>query len=306
MAAGVESVWKAIFDHSPDGMFLIDEKGLFRAFNPAMENLTGWKQTDVLGKEESFIPFHCTDENGAVASSSSCSTQLASLKRGLSPYHEHFLKTKWGRNIVVIVSYKIIPFHVIGKAYFLGIMKDITERKAEENMLKVEAVTDSLTGLYNFRYFQRQLDLEIKRANRYLHPLSLIIADIDHFKDYNDRYGHPQGNVILKRVAELLKLHTRETNAIARYGGDEFVILLPEADIWIALRAAARIRKIIQKEAFLFPGDRAKKILTVSLGVASLSSEAMDAEGLVRSADAALYRAKASGRNQLNGSVSPA
>jgi|SRR5579863_142406 len=303
----VDVFWKAIFDYSPDGMFLIDEKGQFQAFNPAMERLTGWKQADILGKKESLIPFRCTDQQGAVVCSSSCLGQLASENRESflyhEQYHEHFLKTKGGRDIVVMVSYNVIPLPVIGSAYFLGIMKDITEKKAEEKRLKAEAITDSLTGLHNFRYFEGQLASEIKRAKRYLHPLSLIIADIDHFKEYNDCYGHLQGNAILRRVAELLKLHTRETNVIARYGGDEFVVLLPETGIWIARQAAARIRKIIESEAFLFPADQSRKVLTVSLGVASLSREAMDAERLLGSADAALYRAKASGRNRLTGSL---
>jgi len=290
---------EAIFEYSPDGMFLIDEEGIIRAFNPAMERLTGWKREEVIGKKECLALFRCRNEAGEAICFANCPGQTALRREEAVSYRELFLQTRWGTEIAVAASYDTIPASVSGRSYILGIMKEMTEKKGEERALRMEAITDGLTGLYNFRYFQRQLEFEIRRAQRYLHPLSLVMVDIDHFKHYNDCHGHPQGNVILERIAALLKTYTRETNHVARYGGEEFVILLPETEARIAARAAVRLRRIIQKEPFPFQDEQPGGNLTASLGVASFPRDASGAEDLVQRADQALYRAKALGRNRV-------
>lgn len=290
---------EAIFEYSPDGMFLIDEDGIIQAFNPAMERLTGWKGEEVIGKKECRALFHCRNEAGKAVCAATCPGQTALRKKGAVSYRELFLQTRGGTEIAVAASYDTIPASVSGRPYILGIMKEITEKKGEERALRMEALTDGLTGLYNFRYFQRQLEFEIKRAQRYLHPLSLVMIDIDHFKHYNDSHGHLQGNVILERMAALLRSYTRETNHVARYGGEEFAILLPETEARIAAKAAVRLRRIIQKEPFPFQDEQPGGNLTASIGVASFPMDASDAEDLVQRADEALYRAKALGRNRV-------
>jgi len=295
----MKSLQEAIFEYSPDGMFLVDEEEILRAFNPAMERLTGWKGGEVIGKKECLAFFRCRNEEGEAVCFTPCPGHTALKKGGKVSYRELFLQTREGKEIAVAASYEFIPASVSGRSYILGIMKEITEKKGKERILKAEATTDGLTGLYNFRYFQKQLEFEIKRAQRYLHPLSLIMVDIDHFKHYNDCHGHPQGNVILERIAALLKVYTRETNHVARYGGEEFVILLPETEARIAARAAVRIRRMIQKEPFPFQDKQPGGNLTASLGVASFPMDASGAEDLVQCADQALYRAKALGRNRV-------
>lgn len=290
---------EVIFEYSPDGMFLIDENGVIQAFNPAMERLTGWKGEEVIGKRGCRALFHCRNEAGEAICAATCPGQMALKKKGAVSYRELFLQTREGREIAVAASYDLIPASVSGRPYILGIMKEITEKKGEERALRMEALTDGLTGLYNFRYFQRQLEFEIKRAERYLHPLSLVMVDIDHFKHYNDCHGHLRGNVILERIAALLKSSTRETNHVARYGGEEFAILLPETEARVAAKAAVRLRRIIQKEPFPFQDEQPGGNLTASLGVASFPMDASDAEDLVQCADQALYRAKALGRNRV-------
>jgi diguanylate cyclase (GGDEF)-like protein len=155
------------------------------------------------------------------------------------------------------------------------------------------AITDGLTSLYNRRHFQEQLPAEIQRARRYMHEFSLIMIDIDNFKVYNDTCGHKVGDAILQELGALLKRCARASDVVARYGGDEFVMLLPCTGRGNAAAAAERIRAIIEKCTF----PRRKK-LTVSMGVASFPQDAEDGGEIVARADEALYTAKRLGKNR--------
>lgn len=172
-----------------------------------------------------------------------------------------------------------------------------TRLREKQEELMSETITDALTGLHNFRYFQTYLKNEIRRASRYAHPFALLIADIDHFKNFNDKNGHPMGNVILKQVASILKESLREDSFIARYGGEEFVIVLPETDLHGAKAASEHLRKAI--EASLFPGQNHQPggKLTISLGGATFPRDSEVSSQLIEKADRALYAAKSSGRN---------
>lgn len=158
------------------------------------------------------------------------------------------------------------------------------------------AITDGLTKLFIHRYFQARLDEEMIRAKRYHTACSLILFDIDHFKKFNDTYGHQQGDIVLIEVARLIKDAVRDTIDIpARYGGEEFAIILPETDAKGALLVAERLRKTI--EAHEFPGqDQALKV-TVSLGIASFPDHASVKNILIKKADVTLYKCKENGRN---------
>ena len=170
---------------------------------------------------------------------------------------------------------------------------DITARRASEKQLKALATTDGLTQINNHRAFREQLTLEMMRSTRYSHPLALIMIDVDHFKAFNDTFGHPAGDVVLKDVAAVLKLAARGTDFAARYGGEEFAIILPDTDTIGASIIAERIRAGIQDSAW------ALRPVTVSLGVASFSPDLTDASDFVARADRALYSAKTQGRNRV-------
>ncbi len=164
------------------------------------------------------------------------------------------------------------------------------------------AITDELTGLYNFRYLKEHLKEEIKRSQRYGHPLALIMADIDHFKEYNDTFGHPEGNKALKSVANILKSNVREVDIVGRYGGEEFIIILPEAKQKQAQEIAERIRLKVEEYKFINNKDKdypAETKLTLSLGVTSCFREVISPQGLIYKADQALYLAKRKGRNRV-------
>ncbi|UCB44800.1 MAG: sensor domain-containing diguanylate cyclase [Spirochaetota bacterium] len=160
------------------------------------------------------------------------------------------------------------------------------------------SITDGMTELYNYRYFKRRLDYEVVRASRYNHCLSLVLFDVDYFKNYNDTLGHPAGDAALKKVAMILRSMIRKSDIPVRYGGEEFCVILPEGTTETGLVFAERLRK--QIEAYRFEREEVQPggTLTVSLGVASFPKHADSAQQLVKEADAALYRAKGLGRNR--------
>lgn len=155
------------------------------------------------------------------------------------------------------------------------------------------AATDALTGLCNLRGFRRRLGEEFAEARRLGRELSLVMIDVDRFKDYNDSFGHPAGDEALKELARILREETRDYDVAARYGGEEFAVLLPSAGQTEAERVAERVRKAV--EVRIWP----LRPLTVSLGAATLPCDAESPEGLVGAADQALYAAKEGGRNRV-------
>jgi diguanylate cyclase (GGDEF)-like protein len=161
------------------------------------------------------------------------------------------------------------------------------------------SVTDALTGLRNRRALDERLQEELLRAQRYHHPLSVIMADLDHFKNYNDRHGHPAGDVILRQVASLLQSHVRETDFVARYGGEEFVALLPETAKDSGLEVAEKIRAAVEAACFPHAETQPGGRLTISLGVATFPEDLAEAHNLISKADEALYRAKRAGRDRV-------
>jgi len=162
--------------------------------------------------------------------------------------------------------------------------------------LKRQAKCDGLTGLYNHAEFQRLLRTELERSLRYKHPLSLLMLDVDNFKEINDRFGHQRGDEVLRYLARVLQQQSRPSDHLARYGGEEFVLLLPEIDHAGAMASAERIRRaVVEQSAAVVDGE--KILTTVSIGVATFPNHAQSAEELIRRADEAMYLAKHAGRN---------
>ena len=175
--------------------------------------------------------------------------------------------------------------------------KEIEARKKAEKKLRQQATTDYLTGIFNRRYFFETARKELERAQRYNHPLSIIIFDIDHFKKINDTYGHGAGDKALCLLTVEGKSRLRENDVFARYGGEEFVILLPETDLEQARQMAERMRKK-RAETPLNLGVATVK-LTISFGVSSLDNENIPLDELLLRTDKALYQAKETGRNRV-------
>jgi diguanylate cyclase (GGDEF)-like protein len=161
------------------------------------------------------------------------------------------------------------------------------------------SIRDPLTDLYNRRKFEAQLDFEVKCYKRYKRPLCLMMLDVDHFKNYNDKNGHLKGDEVLKGTANLIQKHIREIDWSFRYGGEEFVVLLPATSKAKSYPVAERIRKAIFEE--YFPGEEIQPLgrVTISIGIASIPDDASDALELIQKADEALYKAKSEGRNRV-------
>jgi diguanylate cyclase (GGDEF)-like protein len=186
---------------------------------------------------------------------------------------------------------------------------EVTERTRELRAAIAEleqlATRDGLTGLYNHRYFQEWLDIELSRARRHGHPVSLLFIDVDHFKQYNDRNGHPAGDRLLKRLSSVLTggrssglpVTTRKSDIVARYGGEEFVMLLPETSFEGARIKAQRILAAMAEQSFEHGEAQPSGRVSVSIGVACFPEHGQDKQELIAAADKMLYKAKHAGRN---------
>src|SRR5437867_2160351 len=173
----------------------------------------------------------------------------------------------------------------------------------ERRNMEKRAAEDPLTGLYNQRMFEERLRHEFERAKRYGRPLSLMMIDIDDFKQVNDQYGHHWGDAVLREIARILKEKTRKSDILVRYGGDEFTLMLPEASIAVALQTADKLRTEI-KAAIFRPDSGPSFSVTVSVGVSStLAGNYEDGAAFLHDADAALYRAKRKGKNRVESRV---
>lgn len=160
------------------------------------------------------------------------------------------------------------------------------------------SVRDELTGLYNRRHFQGVLQMEWKRATRFKRPLSLLMVDIDHFKEFNDTLGHRHGDKVLKLISELISKNLREVDTVARFGGEEFVVLLPDTDREGAVVVGEKLRRIVQTEHFE-EDHRHILPLTISVGISVFPDDAKEMDDLIDHADIALYEAKDGGRNRV-------
>jgi diguanylate cyclase (GGDEF)-like protein len=172
------------------------------------------------------------------------------------------------------------------------------ELEKSNAILKNLSIRDGLTGLYNHRYFQEVLTMELVRSRRYNKSVALVFIDVDHFKKYNDTHGHPDGDGLLVTLARILLDSLRASDTVARYGGEEFVLILPETTKDGALHVAESIRKKVYDHPF--PGRETQPLgrITISLGVAAFPHDGADGSSLIERADKALYEAKKAGRNR--------
>ena len=179
----------------------------------------------------------------------------------------------------------------------LGAIMDITARKQAEELLRHESMHDPLTRLFNRRYMEEILERELRRAQRSRQPISVIMLDIDRFKQINDTFGHAAGDSLLRKLSSFLLNHVRGADIACRYGGDEFVLILPNAPLEIAQQRAEKLREGC-KEILVDPGQLPGQI-TLSAGVATFPDQGATRETLFQAADAALYAAKKTGRNRV-------
>jgi diguanylate cyclase (GGDEF)-like protein len=186
----------------------------------------------------------------------------------------------------------------------LRLKRVLKERKLTKERIRMMeklqklAVTDGLTKLYNSRSFYSQLETEVDRFNRYKHPLALLLLDLDHFKEYNDNYGHLEGDKVLVRFSQIIKSCLRTNDTAYRYGGEEFTVILPETGAEEAGTVAQRIRAALEAERFV-PLDGKPVKITISIGVTEYQTKE-ELSTFIQRADQAMYRSKQKGRNLVS------
>jgi len=185
----------------------------------------------------------------------------------------------------------------VGRTIFKFLDGGNIEQAYHEEIYRLTTV-DGLTQIHNRRFLDEALEREISRGIRYGRELSLVLVDIDKFKDINDQFGHLAGDAVLKSMAQLIRENIRREDVFARFGGEEFALLLPEVDIRGAVLMAEKIRKLVQNHRFVFDDDVIP--VTVSAGVATLGAHQGESRELIHAADSRLYEAKQTGRNRVS------
>lgn len=274
----------------------------FAYIGPQIEALLGWQVSSWKTVQDWAERIHEEDRERVT---SFCFTQS---RGGVDHEADYRALTKdgdyiWIRDVV----------HVVRDAQgevesLIGFMFDISERKKTEAQLiemqkELEALSfkDALTGIANRRMFDSVMEMEWANARRSNHPLGLVMVDIDYFKQYNDCYGHLQGDACLRRVARALaSAATRSADFVARFGGEEFALVLPGADVAAAMKVAERCRSLIFKEQIVHGKSPVSHILTISMGVGAIVPGHQDAiTDFIEAVDRRLYQAKQHGRNAI-------
>ena len=310
-----EHILRDILESSPIPTFVIDKDHTVMYWNRALEVMSGLKAREIIGSGDHWKAFYLEPRP----------TIADLLVDGFHHDIPRWYPGKYKQSELIDDAYEVTDYFRVFEGSgrwlrftasllkndhgeVLGAMEtleDITDRKrAEEALRESEAryrtlsVTDSLTELYNSRYFYEQLQLEIERAERYGHPLSLLLLDIDNFKRFNDTYGHLEGDRVLIRLGEVIRRCLRKTDSAYRFGGEEFTLILPETGGAAAIVLAERVREEFANEIF-HPVDSPETVhQTVSIGVAQYLLH----EGLrpfVKRADFNMYAAKKKGKDRV-------
>jgi|GEM_PF-1558371 diguanylate cyclase (GGDEF)-like protein/PAS domain S-box-containing protein len=315
--------FRVAFDTMHEGMVLVDRAGLLTLINKSAQEMLSISEVDARGKRIFAAEILMLREDGSRLLPEDHPLTEA-LKTGFSQpdmtigFHRKDGELRWIEANAVplfhqgestpyaavstlndVTEHRQINDQIQSYLVTLEFQKDqleLTNARLEEanDQLQMLATTDALTGLRNHRAFQERLSEELMRAERYKTPLSLILLDVDQFKAYNDSFGHPAGDDVLRRIADVLRDHARTHDLAARYGGEEFILLAPHTDIVGAEILAERCRHAIETVPW---GVRQ---VTSSFGVASLGYGIETGTELIACADHALYAAKAAGRNRVN------
>jgi diguanylate cyclase (GGDEF)-like protein/PAS domain S-box-containing protein len=295
------TLFARVLDESLDAAVIIDQDSTIRYLNAAMQALSGYAPGELIGQPlDGLLPKGLEEKHRdyllRYISAGTTSTVLGHVR-------EFAIRHRTGE--MVPIELKALDLGVDdGVHYFGAFLVDLRARRAEEaktaallTQLEQEAMTDPLTALPNRRSYDAELARVAARSRRNKSPVSVGVADIDHFKEVNDTYGHPVGDLVLCEVGKAIERAARGTDFVARTGGEEFGMLFPDTAIEMARLVAERMRKAVEDASVTTP-DGASIRVTISIGLASLAPEAAPDQALA-SADAALYQAKDQGRNRV-------
>jgi diguanylate cyclase (GGDEF)-like protein/PAS domain S-box-containing protein len=294
--------FREIFEFCPDGLFLVDANGVIQAMNRAMEVMTGWNREEVVGQQQCLLLFGCRHKEGGAICESTCPGQAALTHPAATLQTPLQIRTKQGDRVTVSAHYGALPAGLAGASsgYVIGVMRELSETKEMKGAAVMEAILDEQTGLDHFRYFEHQLQREIKRAERHRRPLSLMMIAIDDFQGDHPLDGPSRADEVIRWTATLIRDQTREIDLITRYGSETFLVLLPETEKQIAVIMAERLRKAAQASGFPLTLERPEHHLTVRIAIASYPWDAEKGEGLIRLAGQLLSPDKHSGKNRVH------
>lgn len=260
----------------------------FPYFSEGFAELGGLEQKELSGTDVDHIASRVLPEDAP-----EIERKTEESARTLSHFHAEFRIRHIDGSIRWIESRATPEKEPDGSIIWTGILLDITQRIHAEEQVRIMAITDGLTGINNRQEFDRLLEHEIERANRYQTPLALLMYDLDHFKQVNDRFGHNTGDAALKTVTSLVNDNIRGIDIHGRWGGEEFMVLLPQTGLDTAKDVAKKLRRTIAAHPFDKLGS-----ITASFGVVELAPHE-SSKSLAQRVDEALYRAKALGRNRV-------
>ncbi len=289
--------YRRLFEAAEDGILILDAKtGMITDVNPYLIKMLGYSREEFVEKK--------LWEVGAFKDIEASQDAFEALQENKYIRYEDLpLKAKDGR--LIQVEFVSNVYLVGGKKVIQCNILDITERKqAQDVLLKSEAllreqsVRDHLTGLFNRRYMEKTLERELRRASRKQISLGIIMLDVDDFKRFNDTYGHAAGDAILRELGNLLLGHVRGEDIPSRYGGDEFIIVLPDASRAVTRERAERLCEHARHFNIQFEGQTLEAI-TLSVGVAAFPKDGSTSAAILSAVDAALYRAKREGPGRV-------
>lgn len=288
-----ESAFSAMSQASHDAMMTINSEGTVLFWNPAAERIFGYAADEVIGQDLHELLAGEADmvhaKKGLLSFAKSGTGTIMEQTREVMARHKD--------GHVFPVELSVASFRLNGEWLAVGSVRDITARKDAERKLQEMATLDGLTGICNRRYFLELSEQELKRCRRYHRPLSMIMLDIDHFKQINDTHGHAIGDKVLQAMTQTARIILRDADIFGRLGGEEFAITLSETNLVSARHVAERLRHAISVIKIHNHGSDIH--LTCSLGVAAISRDIHSIEMLLKYADQALYRAKNAGRNRV-------
>ncbi len=321
---------EVILDIAVDAIISINSKGIMTTFNPAAEKLFGYSADEAIKQNINILmPEPYSSEHDSYLKR----YQATRVKKIIGIGREIVGKRKDGSVFPMRLS--VGEAEIDGELVFIGFIHDISESKKQEAELKdhrdhLQALVDqrteelslvneklrelanldSLTNLPNRRYFDETLHKEIQRASRHRHPITLLMCDIDYFKQYNDTYGHVTGDECLINVAECLcDSFKRAADFPSRYGGEEFAVILPHTDDEDAMRLSELFQENLKSLAMPHSSSDISNYVTMSIGLVTLvpdekkSMSSNEENSIIKAADEALYKAKRNGRNRIEVSV---
>jgi diguanylate cyclase (GGDEF)-like protein/PAS domain S-box-containing protein len=296
-----DQCYKSILDHTFDGVNYVDDRRRILYWNQGAERITGYPADEVVGRQCQRDDGLCHIDGNGVRMCDQLCPLLSAIGSGQEVQRRVYLRNKAGKRVPVDAATSPVldaDRRPIGAVQIFRDASKYEEAEKAGQVIAKLAATDSLTGLLNRRAIEIELEIEASRAQRLRLPMSAIFGDLDYFKMINDSHGHSVGDEVLREVAKMLQAGVREYDRVCRYGGEEFLVMLPETKAEIAQEIAERLRKSIAVWKLIHQERLWPFTMTMSFGVAELQP-GESWERMVERADRALYRAKKAGRNQV-------